>query len=388
MEALELVEIIRRGEDGRNQFKENLFKASDFAADLVAFSNTSGGRIIIGVNDKINDIQGLTPDDIRRLNQLLANAATNNVIPSVNIETENFTVDNKLLLVVTVREGISKPYSDNNGVFWMKNGSDKRKVTSREEMQRMFQKSGLVYADEVPISGSTFADIDYRHFQDFYKKQYNEDLSNEGASESLGQLLSNLNLVDNHQLNLAGLMLFAKNPQKYRPAFVVKAVSFIGNDSAGTKYRDSEDISGCISELHKKTMSFILRNLRKVQGDKGFNSEGTLEISQDAIEEIVVNMILHRDYFISSPWRVMIFDNRVEIISPGSLPNTLTVDKVKKGVSIMRNPIIASFATKELPYKGIGTGIRRAVAQIPDLVLESDHDLNLFRVIMARKYDL
>jgi len=107
----------------------------------------------------------------------------------------------------------------------------------------------------------------------------------------------------------------------------------------------------------------------------------------DALEELVVNMLLHRDYFVSAPWRVMLFDNRIELISPGALPNNLTVENIRNGVSVIRNPLIASFATKgdELPYRGIGTGIRRALAAVPDLELESDHERNLFTARVLRR---
>ena len=173
-------------------------------------------------------------------------------------------------------------------------------------------------------------------------------------------------------------MIFGRHPQRYRPAFVVKAVAFVGDDPAGSKYRDSQDIEGCLRDLHKETMSFLARNLRRLQGDKGINTEGDLEVPMAGLEELVVNMLLHRDFFISAPWRVMMFDNRIELISPGSLPNNLTIENIRNGVSNMRNPLIASFATKELPYRGIGTGIRRAVAAIPELGLESDPARNLF----------
>jgi predicted HTH transcriptional regulator len=198
------------------------------------------------------------------------------------------------------------------------------------------------------------------------------------------RLLNNLGLARESSLNLAGLMLFGRNPQRHRPAFLVKAVSYVGNDPTGDKYRDSEDILGCIRDLYRGTMSFLSRNLRRLQGEKGINTEGDLEVSLAALEELVVNMLLHRDYFISAPWRVMLFDNRIELISPGELPNNLTVENIRNGVSVSRNPLIASFATKEVPYRGIGTGIRRAQAAIPALELESDHERNLFTVRIPR----
>jgi predicted HTH transcriptional regulator len=290
-------------------------------------------------------------------------------------------------MVVSVQEGISKPYADNNGVFWVKSGADKRRVTSREEVQRMLQSADLVHADEIPVEGTTSRDIDLQHFGAFFEKQYGEPLDNmlDKAGISLGQLLNNLGLAREATLNLAGVMLFGRNPQRHRPAFVIKAVSFVGNDPVGVKYRDSQDIDGCLRDQYRGTISFLTRNLRRLQDEKDFNTEGDLEVPLVALEELVVNMLLHRDYFISAPWRVMLFDNRIELISPGALPNNLTVENIRNGVSNIRNPLIASFATKELPYRGIGTGIRRALAVVPTLALESDHDRNLFTATIPRK---
>jgi len=256
-------------------------------------------------------------------------------------------------------------------------------VTAREEIQRMFQGADLVHADEVPVEGTTTEDIDLEHFGGFFAKQYGEPLDKAGAS--LGRLLNNLGLARNGQLNLAGLMLFGRRPQRYRPAFVVKAVAFVGNDPAGDKYRDSQDIEGCLRDLHQGTMAFLSRSLRRVQNGKGFNTEGDLEVPPQALEELVVNMLVHRDYFISAPWRVMLFDNRIELTSPGALPNNLTVENIRNGVSNFRNPMITSFATKELPYRGIGTGIQRALAAVPDLELVSDHERNLFTARIPRR---
>ncbi len=390
MEAIELIELISRGEDSRTQFKrsQDVTNARSLAGEMAAFANSKGGRILIGVDDT-GSVVGLSPDDVRRLNQLISSTATDCVRPSINPETENISVGGLLVMVVTVPEGVSKLYADNDGVFWVKSGANKRRVTSREELQRLFQSADLVHADEVPVEGTTSGDIDLEHFDTFFEKQYGEPLDDtlDKAGISLGQLLNNLGLARESTLNLAGVMLFGSRPQRHRPTFVIKAVSFVGNDPAGDKYRDSEDIEGCLRDLYKGTISFLTRNLRRVQDEKGFNTTGNLEIPAAALEELVVNMLLHRDYFISAPWRVMLFDNRIELISPGALPNNITVENIRNGVSVIRNPLIASFATKanELPYRGIGTGILRALAAVPELELESDQDRNLFTARIPRK---
>jgi ATP-dependent DNA helicase RecG len=388
METIELIELLSRGEDSHTQFKQaqDIRNATSLAAEMVAFANAEGGRILIGVDD-LGSIVGITQDDIRRLNNLVSNVASENVRPPINPITENVSTEKGLVMVVTIREGLSKPYADNQGIFWMKSGANKRPVTSREEIQRMMQRAGLVNADEVPVEGTTLDSLDDDHFNGFFQKQYDRSVKQalEDSGLTMARLLNNLGLAKDETLNLAGLILFGRDPQRHRPAFVVKAVSFVGNDPAGVKYRDSEDIGGCLRDMHTRTMSFITRNLRRLQGDKDFNTEGVLEIPAVAIEELVVNMLLHRDYFISAPWRVMIFDDRVELISPGALPNNLTIENIRNGVSVIRNPLIASFATKELPYRGIGTGILRALALVPGLKLETDYDRNLFMARMARK---
>lgn len=388
METIELIELLSRGEDSHTQFKQaqDIRNATSLAAEMVAFANAEGGRILIGVDD-LGSIVGITQDDIRRLNNLVSNVASENVRPPINPITENVSTEKGLVMVVTIREGLSKPYADNQGIFWMKSGANKRPVTSREEIQRMMQRAGLVHADEVPVEGTTLDSLDDDHFNGFFQKQYDRSVKQalEDSGLTMARLLNNLGLAKDETLNLAGLILFGRDPQRHRPAFVVKAVSFVGNDPAGVKYRDSEDIGGCLRDMHTRTMSFITRNLRRLQGDKDFNTEGVLEIPAVAIEELVVNMLLHRDYFISAPWRVMIFDDRVELISPGALPNNLTIENIRNGVSVIRNPLIASFATKELPYRGIGTGILRALALVPGLKLETDYDRNLFMARMARK---
>jgi len=388
MEAIELLELISRGEDSRTQFKQSqdVTNAKSLAGEMIAFAHSKGGRILIGVDDT-GSITGLSPDDIRRINQLISNTATDCVRPSINPETENISVGGQLVMVVTVPEGISKPYADNDGVYWVKSGPDKRRVTSREEIQRMLQSADLVHADEVPVAGTTAGDIDLEHFSEFFERQFGESLDTalEKDGISLGQLLNNLGLARDATLKLAGALIFGRHPQRFRPTFVVKAVSFVGNDRAGTKYRDSQDIEGCLRDLYRGAMSFLTRNLRRFQGEKGINTEGDLEVPPAAIEELVVNMLLHRDYFIPAPLRVFMFDNRIELISPGALPNNLTVENIRNGVSNIRNPLIASYATKELPYRGIGTGILRALAAVPDLELESDHDRNLFTARIPRR---
>lgn len=381
METTELIELLSRGEDSRHQFKADMTNADALAAEIVAFSNTSGGRIFIGVSDD-GSVRGLAGADVARLNQLIANAASQNVRPAVNPLTENVPHPAGTVLVVSIPEGISKPYMDRNGVIWVKSGSDKRRATSREEIQRLFQQAGLVHADETPVANLGLGDVDMPYFSAFFEQQFGEPLSQH--LRPLPQLLSNMNLMSQGRLNVAGGLLFAVAPQYALPAFIVKAVSFVGNQIEDERYIDSRDISGKLADVFQQTLGFVVANTRAMQGEQGFNSQGQSEIPRIVWEELVANALIHRDYFISAPVRVLVFPDRVEIISPGHLPNNLTIENIKAGNSNIRNPILASFATKLLPYRELGSGLLRALRAWPAIELIDDRAGNLFKAIVAR----
>lgn len=382
METTELIEIIARGEDTRNQYKENVHNATSLAFEIVAFSNSGGGRIFIGVDDKSWKVTGLSKDDVARLNQLISNAATQHVRPPVNPVTENVNHPDGLVMVINIPEGISKPYMDNNGAIWVKNGSDKRKVTSREEMQRMFQSAGLLRGDEIPASGLSVNEIDLPFFEEFFQREFGETLDSQELP--LKAILENMNLAKSGNLNIAGALLFAKQSHFRLPAFIVKAVAYPGEDIDEDRYIDSRDIVGKMSDVFQQAISFMTINIHQGQSDKSVNSTGEPVIPKIALEELVANALIHRDYFVSAPIRIFVFSNRIEIISPGHLPNNLTIENVKAGNSNIRNPILASFATKLLPYRGLGNGIRRAIKAYPNIDFFDDREGNLFKVVIHK----
>ncbi|NHB62692.1 RNA-binding domain-containing protein [Photorhabdus sp. RW14-46] len=382
METQELLAIIARDEDSRHQFKADVNNASSLGAEMVAFSNGTGGLILIGVNNGDGSRSGLTREDIGRINQVIANAATNNVRPPINPVTENIQLPDGLVIAVHIEQGISKPYMDTQGYVWVKNGSDKRRVTAREELQRMFQEAALIHADETPVSGTSVADIDQEFFDSFFEGEYGERVEEQGISRS--QLLENMNLAKNGQLNICGTLLFASRPQIRLPVFIVKAVTFPGVDIEDEHYIDSQDINGKLSDVFQKVLGFVLANIRHIQNKQSFNSLGEPEIPRIVLEELISNALIHRDYFVSAPVKVLVFADRIEIISPGHLPNNLTIENIKMGNSNIRNPILASFASKVLPYRGLGSGIKRAIKAYPDIELIDNREGNTFKAIISR----
>jgi predicted HTH transcriptional regulator len=167
----------------------------------------------------------------------------------------------------------------------------------------------------------------------------------------------------------------SRGPQHFRPQFTIKAVTFVSDDIGGCNYRSKpEDFSGTIPEIYKQGMQYLKSSIRYLQNGQGFNSRGVPEVSPVALEEILQNALIHRDYFRSAPVRLLVFDNRIEIISPGNLPNSLTVEVVKYGNPVTRNHQIAYFASRTMPYTGLGSGLRRAFQHQADLELVNDLD--------------
>jgi ATP-dependent DNA helicase RecG len=278
------------------------------------------------------------------------------------------------------KRGIAKPYKDINGTIWIKQGSDKRRLTDNNEQLRLFQHSRLVYIDEMIVPGTSVSDIDKDKVEEYLKKI--EDSDTDIPEE---QLYMNLNILKEGQMTLGGVLFFAKDPQKYRPAFCIKAVSFFGNDIAGNDYRGSKDIIGTIPELFEQAMGFFNTYLEHKQKDQNFNTTGQLEISPVALEELLQNALTHRDYSKNAPVRLLIFDDRVEIISPGALPNSLTVENIKMGNTVVRNNLVVSFSSKLMKYRGLGSGVRRALKEHPDTELINDTDGEQFISVLKRE---
>ncbi|MEY0092737.1 RNA-binding domain-containing protein [Providencia rettgeri] len=380
METEELLAIIVNGEDSRHQFKRNITRAESLVPELAAFSNSKGGLLFIGITDD-GGIQGLTLEDMGRINQLVSNAAKD-VKPPISVTTENVALPSGMVMVIDVPEGISKPYMDGNLHVWVKNSANKSKVSAREELLRMFQEAALIHADEIPVGGSSVVDIDQEFFDAFFEREYSERVEDQEVSRV--QLLENMNLSKNGQLNICGALLFASRPQIRLPVFIVKAVAFPGVDIEDEHYIDSQDINGKLSDVFQKVLGFVLANIRHMQNEQSINSVGEQEIPRIVLEELIANALIHRDYFVSAPIKVLVFADRIEIVSPGHLPNNLTIENIKMGNSNVRNPILASFAPKVLPYRGLGSGIKRAIKTYPDIEFVDDRAGNAFKAIIKR----
>lgn len=380
MNASELQDLIRKGETSQVQFKANVTNEQSIAQEMVAFSNTKGGKILIGVDDKTWEIIGLSDDDLRRLTNLLVNASSQHVKESIFIETDTIECDGKKVLIVNVPEGIAKPYKDNDGVIFMKNGANKRKVTSNEEISRLLQSSGYLYAEEKVINHSSIVDLNTQKFKSFYEAKYKEAIE----PDKVEKYLQNLRLLSAGKITIAGALLFGNQIERLLPSFFIVAIWFRGNELTNTEYRSSKNLAGTLDELYHKGYDFIVSKLDSLQAGQPFNSIGKLEVPEIVITELLVNALIHRDYFLNDSIKIFVFDNRIEIISPGKLPNSLTEEQVRRGIRRTRNTIIASFAPDILEYRGAGSGILRALQEYPAIDFINDVEGEQFKVIIPR----
>jgi ATP-dependent DNA helicase RecG len=384
MKIGDLLSSITLGEDSTRQFKANVKNSDALASEMAAFANSEGGTIFIGVaNDGYTP--GLTQEDVARINQLISNAASQHVRSPLTVQTENVGLpDGRIVIVLTVPKGMDKPYFDKNGVIWLKCGTDKRRINSKEELRRLFLISDQFHADELPTRAG-IDKLDKLRFRDFLRDVYKQEYPD--SSAELLRLLQNMNLATAEgMLNLAGVLLFAERPEWIKPQFVVKAIRYPGNEIHVSDYIDTEDFSGPLRKVFDDSLAFVMRNLHKVQAGRGVNAPGLPEIPEAVFEELLVNALIHRDYLVSATIRIFIYDNRIEIISPGHLPDNLTVEKIRTGMSNIRNPILVSFVAKGLlPYHGLGSGIKRALEEWSDIDFTDDRECCLFTATVHRK---
>lgn len=418
MTEKETLQLRDLAEAGQVQFKERITNKEDkydIGCEMVAFSNSRGGRLVIGINDKSGEINALSYMELQETTNLLTSIASENVIPNVLIDVENVPTTGGAVVVATIPEGKNKPYHDNKGIIWVKNGADKRKVFDNSELADMMGDCGRYDADEEAVRNATIDDLDantiklymMERFAPVFRGKEIDELSMKDYSldqmagfvikgATIERLLRNLRFIrPDGQMTKAAMMLFGKYTQRWLPEITAKCICFFGNSVGGTQFRDKMhdmEIEGNLLHQYRTIMNFFTRNLRKVQVKRDFNSLGEMEIPYESLTEYVVNALVHRSLNIKTPIRIFIFDDRVEIHSPGSLPNGLTIEDVKNGTSMPRNVFLFTNANYLLPYTGAGSGVRRALEYDPDAVFsngvsdkEITHASNEFVITIPRK---
>ncbi len=379
----ELKDICLCGETTKVQFKESPITQKDAAREMIAFANSKGGTMLFGVADKTGEIKGLTYEEIQQMSRELGNAANEQVKPTIYIETEVVRVDDRHVLVCNIEEGRNKPYKNLQGEIWVKQGADKRRITENAEILGLFQESGSYHPEEEAEKGTSIKDLDMSYVREYFEKTYGKEI--EDFDQPLECMLQSLSvLTAKGEVTRVGMLYFGKKPQLHEPSVVVKAVAFAGNDIGDTHYLDSRDITGTLPRMFEEGMAFLKSYLHHEQKGQNFNSLGILEISEVVLEELLQNALVHFDLLHHAAIRLLIFDDRIEIVNPGCLYGGLKIDDIKLGVSRQRNPLMAVFAARTMIYRGLGSGIKRVVREDVRIDFDNEESANQFKVTVWR----
>ncbi len=403
----DILKQIKAGEVSGVQFKERILDKYDIACELVAFSNSHGGKLVVGVKDKTGNVNTLSYSEVQETTNLLSDIASENVVPSILIKTDTVEVENGYLVVATIKEGLNKPYHDNKGIVWVKNGADKRKVFDNSELAEMMTDCGSFAPDEAGVRDATINDLDARTIKLFLGNRFERVLEKKGLTgDAFGEasldticsaiakghdcekILRNLRFIrPDGTLTVAAMLLFGRYTQRWMPVMTAKCICFAGNSVGGKVFRDKvndADMEGNLLHQYNTIMDFFTRNLHNVQVGDEFNSMGKLEIPYSSLVEFTVNSLVHRSLNLKAPVRIFIFDNRVEIHSPGALPNGLTIEDIKAGTSMPRNMFLFNNAIYLLPYTGVGSGITRALDEDVNVTFTNNDSSQEFVITVWR----
>jgi len=349
----EIARQLAAGEDARAEFKEVVFgdrsvrspNTEDVAGEMVAFGNSEGGVIFLGVDDA-GIIRGLPADRLSDVESWIVNVATNNCNPPLRplIRRERLPVpggSEAVVMLVEVPRGLYV-HGTSSGRHYVRVGSSKQILTGAP-LARLFQERGRAFIfDEQPVPTGTTDDIDPDSIRRFF--------GDRSPSIPLPDLLRNTRVVaafdgGPDRPTVAGLLAFGKVPQDHLHAAYVEAAVYRGPRLTSDELVHAERLGGRadtqIDDATAFVERFMLKPARKPAGREDFP-----QYDVGAIHEAIVNAIAHRDYSIAgSKIRLFVFADRVELYSPGGLPNTLTIETMPFRV-FTRNQLLVNFLSK------------------------------------------
>ena len=350
-------EEIRRqlqlAEDSTWEFKEFKFggnrptepRRDDLADEIAALANAEGGVLLCGVTDE-GDVQAMTRQQIVELDSLLVEVSSGSIKPAVRIRTYHRQLDGRLFMLVEIPGGESQHESP--GGSYVRVGGSKRKMTSDERL-RLAQRRGQARFhshDEQTVPGTGFETLD--------ESLWRPLLSAEGSAEPQ-PALAKFTLLANDDAGIlrstvAGVLLCTRSPEQWLPNVGITATRYLGRDRASGQI-DAQEITGPLNRQIGDAVAFAMRNMR-VAARKAPARVNLPQYSERALFEAIVNAVVHRDYSIyGSRIRLSMFEDRLEIQSPGSLPNNLTLDSMATRQAT-RNEALTSVLTR-MPVEGI-----------------------------------
>jgi len=367
MDAKELGLLIREGESLTAEFKQGFTSKID--EDLVAFSNSRGGRILLGVKDDRAICGFELTNDLR--GKILSLARNCKPIIDVSIcQVEKVTV-------ISVPEGHDKPYSCSNGYYRRLDGATQN--MSREELRLVFAQGETELYESKFTTGATLSSISGAKLSRFLK-----EAKIDAGTSGPESLLASFSMLDGENVNNAGVMFFAKDPCALISQCQSSMIAF--KDTEGTIIYDRIDVKDGLQEQFSQAIFFLKKHLNLVSTIKGVKRTDEYEMPIEALREAVANAIVHRDYTVrGTDLMIRVFPDRVEIANPARLAPGLKASDLEN-VSIRRNEIIADMFSRLGIIERAGTGIRKmrrlmAGAGLP----EPEITIGIFyRIVFAR----
>ena len=399
MTKSELLELIANGENSNVEFKRDTVRPDSLAKEMSALLNFEGGFILLGVENN-GRISGMSKDHLLT-EELVVNISRQNIQPHIIPGFGSVRIDDNLSVgVIKLNpDNPSKPYKAKKGNSWItyiRVGSTSREAT-REEEGRLYQSARLVNYETKIVPDMGLDDLDIDRIENYFRVILERPISRDLEIREWQKILLNSDLLaktgDKICTTVAGLLLFGKNPNRRLPQAGVMAVAFPGNEK-DYNIIDEERICGPLVSLFSKNRSitdsgvidrsidFVKRNMASIAWLEGGRRHLKKALPIDAIREAIVNAVTHRDYgYEGTDIELSMYEDRVEIISPGPLPNGVTVEKMKEGVvRVTRNELVKEILRGYRYVDHYGMGVRNRIFQsmlahngtIPDLIGEKD----------------
>ena len=358
------------------EFKRDDVHPDGISRAMSAMLNARGGFILLGVEDD-GRVSGLTRTR-DQAGQWVMNIAQNNVHPPVAPSWSCVTVDDDLVVgVVEVpRDGPGKPYRARIGGAWRtfsRVGASSREA-SREEEGRLWQQAGIVHYEKKAVPGADLGKLEQHLLANYFDTILRRDRPSESSEWS--RVLSNLGMledVEGRRSTVAGLLLFGRNPNRWLPQAGITAVAFPSSEK-GYATIDEEVIRGpLVSSVSThgrvvepgvidRTISFVMRNVGRRAWIEGGRRRRRTALPSGAVREAIVNAVAHRDYTIEvADVEVSLYVDRLEVISPGRLPNGITVESMKEGRRAARNGLLKDVLRDYRYVEHFGMGVRNRI---------------------------
>lgn len=332
--------LMREGEGLTVEFKERYTPRID--EDIIAFANTRGGTLLLGVRDD-GSIAGeqLTNDLKARIVDLAQNCK-----PPITV---NLSQAGKVV-IISVPEGMEKPYSCGSGYYRRLDGVTQK--MNREELRLMFTEH-----EPVPYEAKTIRNVS---FDDISRNKINAFAKEAGiriSSITTPDFLRSLDVADDTRIKIAGILFFAKDVYKHLHQAQMTLLAFKGTER--NHIYDRRDVRDDLLTQFNEAIDFLKKHLNIRSEIRGVDREDIYEIPLEVLREALVNALMHRDYSITGTQvSVEIFDDRVEIVNPGGLCTGLSIQDLGR-VSIRRNELIADLFFRLHKVERIGLGIRK-----------------------------